>query len=165
MALQPALLGGLFIGVLGALPIVNVCDCCCLWMIGGGLVAAYLDQQQDVRPTTVQRGALAGLLAGVAGAFVWLVVASIVSVVLAPVQEQMITAVTRNARDMPPEIREWLDQMAGTEPSAAGTFVWFGVRLVLGSVFASIGGAIGASYFRKDVPPALGGPVEPPQLP
>ncbi len=39
----PALLGGLFIGMLSALPIVSVGNCCCcLWMIGGGVLAAYL---------------------------------------------------------------------------------------------------------------------------
>ena len=31
--LQPALFGGLFIGVLSALPLVSVGNCCCLWVI------------------------------------------------------------------------------------------------------------------------------------
>ena len=34
--LQPALFGGLFIGVLSALPLINIGNCCCLWVIGGG---------------------------------------------------------------------------------------------------------------------------------
>ena len=40
--MMPALLGGLFIGVLSALPIVGICNCCCLWIVGGGVLAAYL---------------------------------------------------------------------------------------------------------------------------
>ena len=33
---QPALYGGLFIGVLSALPIINIGNCCCLWVTAGG---------------------------------------------------------------------------------------------------------------------------------
>ena len=35
--LQPALLGGIFIGVMSALPIINAGNCCCcLWVLAGG---------------------------------------------------------------------------------------------------------------------------------
>ena len=38
---QPALLGGLFIGVLSALPVVNTANlCCCLWVIVGGVLTS-----------------------------------------------------------------------------------------------------------------------------
>ena len=63
--LQPALLGGLFIGVLSALPIINIGNCCCLWVLGGGALAAYLMQQNHPYPITVADGALVGLMAGV----------------------------------------------------------------------------------------------------
>src|SRR3954465_13561456 len=33
---QAALLGGLFIGILSALPLIKYC--CCIWIIGGGFV-------------------------------------------------------------------------------------------------------------------------------
>ena len=39
------------------------------------------------------------------------------------------------------------------------------IFLVVASVLATLGGMVGASYFRKDVPPALGGPINPPPLP
>ena len=39
--LQPALLGGLLIGVLSALPFVSVLNgCCCLWVILGGVLTS-----------------------------------------------------------------------------------------------------------------------------
>ena len=39
--LQPAFWGGLFIGVLSALPFVSVGNCCCcLWVVAGGVLAA-----------------------------------------------------------------------------------------------------------------------------
>ena len=50
--LQPAFFGGLFIGVLSALPIINIGNCCCcLWVIGGGVLAAYLMQQNYPYPS------------------------------------------------------------------------------------------------------------------
>ncbi len=59
--LQPALVGGLFIGVLSALPIVNTANCCCcLWVISGGVLAAYLRQQSSPVRDHVGRGRLHG---------------------------------------------------------------------------------------------------------
>ncbi len=68
--LQPALLGGLFIGVLSALPIISVGNClCCMWVIGGGVLAAYLLQQNQAAPISSSDGAMTGLLAGLVGAW------------------------------------------------------------------------------------------------
>ena len=40
---QPALAGGLVMGVLSALPLISALNaCCCLWVVSGGLVAAYV---------------------------------------------------------------------------------------------------------------------------
>ena len=66
--LQPAFFGGLFIGVLSALPIVNVGNCCCcLWVLCGGALTTYLMQQNHPYPLKVEDGLLGGLLAGVIG--------------------------------------------------------------------------------------------------
>jgi hypothetical protein len=163
VALQPALLGGLFIGILSALPVVNLCNCCCLWIVGGGAITAYLQQQSQPLPLTVGRGAQAGVLAGVIGAFVWLMTDQVLSVVLAPLQEMVVGQLLRNASDLPPELRGWLESV---EPGGAGGRVaFFFIMLVFGSMMAALGGVIGAAYFRKDVPPALGGPIPPPPLP
>jgi len=39
--LQPALLGGLAIGVLSALPVINLANCCCAWILFGGGLALW----------------------------------------------------------------------------------------------------------------------------
>jgi hypothetical protein len=162
--LHAALLGGLFNGVLSALPIVslgNYC-CCCAWVIGGGVVAAYVEQQNAATSITPARGAQAGLLAGVVGAFVWLLLTRALDAMLGPYL-QMFVEMARNASDMPPEAREVLDSMSRYEGSRyAGGFA---MMLVIGSIFSTIGGVIGAVYFRRDLPPALGGPIAPPPLP
>jgi hypothetical protein len=163
--LQAALLGGLFNGVLSALPIVslgNYC-CCCAWVIGGGLVAAYVDQQNASAPITPVRGAQVGLLAGVVGAVVWLLLSRAIDPLLAPYVQQLLREVASNASDMPPDARAWLDGLSNYEgPRYLGGFV---LMLLVGSVFSTIGGVIGAVYFRRDIPPALGGPVAPPPVP
>jgi hypothetical protein len=153
----------LFIGILSALPVVSLGNCCCLWIFGGGVLAAYLDQQNDPRPTTAGRGAFAGLTAGLIGALVWLIVSAALDVVLAPVRERVIAEMLRIARDMPPDARAALESMRAS--SALGYAFNFVVMVCTGAVFSTLGGVLGASFFRNDVPPALGGPIAPPPLP
>lgn len=161
--LQAPVLGGLFIGVLSALPVISWGNCCCLWIVGGGVLAAYLDQQNDERPTTVGRGALNGFLAGMVGAFVWLIVSLALDVVLAPVRERIASELIRVARDMPPDARAALESI-GTSSPVGYAFNFF-LLLCAGAIFSTLGGVLGAAFFRNDVPPALGGPVQPPPLP
>jgi hypothetical protein len=161
---QAPLLGGLFIGVLSALPVVGLGNCCCcLWVVCGGVLAAYLDQQRDPTPITIARGAYTGFLAGVIGAVVYLFVASTVSALMAPLQEEVTGAMSRSTTDMPPEVRQALEWVTAN-PSLSLAFDFF-VRLIVGSIVATLGGMLGAAFFRNDVPPALGGPVLPPPLP
>jgi hypothetical protein len=168
--IQAAFFGGLFIGILSALPIIQVGNCCCcLWILSGGALAAYLDRQNDPRPMTVGRGAFAGLVAGAIGALVWLVAAVALNAFIAPLQERMAAVVLQNARDMPPEVRDLLE---GVGTQASSPFRWvlgFVFQLFAGAVFATSGGALAAVMLRRDnVPPALGGDTwtgPPPPMP
>jgi len=55
--LQPALYGGLLIGVLSALPFVSAGNCCCcLWVVAGGMLAVYLRQQNSPFAITSAEG-------------------------------------------------------------------------------------------------------------
>jgi hypothetical protein len=160
--MQPALLGGVFIGVMSALPIVQVCNCCCLWIIGGGALAAYLQQQNQPAPITLGEGARAGLIAGIVGAVIWLVLSQALDVVMAPIQQRLADEVLRSATDLPPNVRAWLESV---NAERSGSYIFgFLLLLICGSVVSAAGGAIGAAYFRNDVPPALGGPIVPPPL-
>src|SRR5215216_5670198 len=156
---MPAILGGLFIGVLTALPIVNCC--CCLWMVGGGFLSAYLESQRQPTSLSILQGARIGLMAGVVGAVVWL----LVSTALSPLNVRFLE-LAGNAPDMPPEVRDMIETMKGNGLngdafSVAGKVVSFVVTLCVISIISTIGGMTGAAYFKKDVPPALGGPINP----
>ena len=141
-----ALLGGLFIGILSALPIVNVANCCCLWIVGGGLIASYL-AQADPRPMTVGRGARAGLLAGISGAFIWLFATMALNVVVAPLQERMVDSMIRNAQDMPPDVRAWLETIGNRASSPLRYVLGFLFHFFGGVIFATLGGVLGAVFF------------------
>src|SRR5262245_54663069 len=105
--MQAAIVGGVFNGVLSALPIISIGNCCCLWITGGGVIAAYLQQQNTGRSLRASEGAFLGMLAGLIGAVVWLAAYAAVDVVMAPLQERMLDVVNTSV-DVPPEVREWL---------------------------------------------------------
>jgi hypothetical protein len=76
----------------------------------------------------------------------------------------MVEGMIRSAEDMPPEARDWLETMgsggSGLQHAAGFAFHLFA------AIFAALGGLLGAMFFRRDVPPAIGGdPFIPPPLP
>ena len=164
--IRSAALGGLFIGVLSALPFVSAGNCCCcMWMVSGGALAAYLEIQQKNRTLTGGEGAAIGALSGVIGAFVWMPIAVALAVLLGPLQRAFFEEFARNARDMPPEAREVLENMGGGGGVGASLFGFIFQLFVIGTIFAAIGGVLSAVYFKKEVPPALGGDWVPPLPP
>jgi hypothetical protein len=69
--LKPALLGGLIVGVLSAIPFINYC--CCIWALGGGVLAAYIYIKSSPLPVKMGDGAMVGGLAGVVGGIIYFV--------------------------------------------------------------------------------------------
>ena len=160
---QPALVGGLVLGVLSALPIVSAGNlCCCLWVVSGGLVASYLLQQNHPGPITPGDGALVGLLAGLIGAFVQTIVAIPVEILVAPMERAMLQRFMDMAGNMPVEMRDAFDRYS----SNGAPFGMLGVilrrviglvfMLFIGAMFSTLGGLLGAVIFRKE--PSAGAP-------
>lgn len=153
--LQPALLGGVFIGVMSALPIVNIGNCCCcLWVLAGGALAVYLRKQNSTIPITAAEGALVGLFAGVIGGVVWAVLNIPIQMFMGPIQAQWIGRLaSAGNQDMPPELREMLDQMgSGAALGAAGIFMSL-LNIVMTSIFGMLGGLLGVAIFNRNSPP------------
>ena len=160
---QAALLGGLFIGVLSALPIVNVANCCCLWIAGGGALSAYLARQDTAPPVSPRQGAVAGLLAGVVGAAVWLVAFAALDVVVGPLEQRMVAAMLDRSVDIPPDVRDMLATIGQQASSPVRYVLGFLFQLFAGAIFSTLGGLLGAIFFHRDTPAAPGGdPVPPP---
>jgi hypothetical protein len=153
------LVGGLVMGVLSALPIVSLGNaCCCLWVLSGGAVAAYLLQQEATGPITPGDGALVGLLAGLCGAVVEVIVSIPITIVVGPMERALIERAVDMAGSMPPEMRDALERVRGggmaggaffVASRAAALILW----LCVGAIFSTLGGLIGAAIFRKPASP------------
>lgn len=147
---QPALLGGLFIGVLSSLPVVNLC--CCLWVVGGGVLTVYLQRQRTplsgTNPTT--EAVVGGLLAGLVGGILQAMFSALVltSGGLSPAEVQDVL----NRFQMPPEMVERVTTMV-----ASGAFLIISllVTLPIYAVFSLLGALLGVALFKKTPPPTL----------
>jgi hypothetical protein len=159
--LMPAVWGGLFLGVLSTLPFVNLGNClCCMWVVGGGALAAYLLQQNQPAPITLGDGALVGLLAGLVGTIVSAVLAIPMQYVLEPLGLGLQSQWAEAMRDFP-EAREVLDRV-GTGFIMALSTVFM---LFLNMVVATIGGVLGAAVFGRKLPPLPPVAMTPPPPP
>ena len=160
---QPALIGGLVSGLLSALPLIAGGNlCCCLWIVSGGVVAAFVLQQSQPEPIAPGDGALVGLLAGVAGAFVYLVVSIPINMMVAPMERRVFQRLVETMGNMPPEFRDYANSsLASGLGTGLRTLFGFVFMLMLGAIFSTIGGLLGALVFAKkaprgviDIPPA-----------
>ena len=147
--LKPALLGGLIVGVLSALPFVSLC--CCIWAIGGGLLAGMLYIKSSPTPVATGDGAIVGALSGVVGAVIYLIIGLPIALLrgTADMEEQL----TRSGVHLP---------FTGTILLLVGGLVAALALLVL----ATLGGLLAVPIFEKrkpgDLPPPpptdMGGP-------
>lgn len=150
--LQPALLGGVFIGVLSALPFISAANCCCcLWVIAGGVLAVYLRQQNSPLALPPSEGALMGLMAGFIGGIIAGVLGYVISLAVGPWQNEWMLRIIESNPDAPPEMREMFERMAAN----AGAFALAGIVMntVIYSVFGLLGGLLGTVIFKKNAPP------------
>jgi hypothetical protein len=145
-------------GVLSALPIISAGNaCCCLWVVSGGVIAAYLFQQNQTTPITPGDGALIGLLAGLAGAFVQFVVKIPIDILVGPMEQAMVQRLL-DMGTMPPEMHDMLDRY-GRGAAMGGAFfiisriVGLMFWVFVGGIFSTLGGLLGALIFRKQTPP------------
>ena len=138
--LKPAILGGLIAGVLSSIPVLNYC--CCIWSIGGGVLAGFLYIKSSPVPVKVGEGAVIGLLSGIIGAVLY----GIIGVPIA----YFISG---------GNIEETLRGTGLQLPAGISGLLLFVIsRLIAGVtllVLSIIGGLISVPIFekRKDVPP------------
>jgi len=149
--LQASLLGGLFIGILSVLPVVNLLNlCCCLWVVTGGVLTTYLRQQGQSSPIDGTEAALTGFLAGLVGG----VGSGVLSLLMVSVVGDMGARVRQMAEQMPqlpPEVR---DQMLAFDSGSGFVLLTTLLTVPIYAVFAMLGGLLGLVFFRKPTAPA-----------
>lgn len=148
--LKPALLGGLIVGLLSAIPFINYC--CCIWAIGGGALAGFLYIKSSPTPVPTGDGAIVGALAGVFGGLIYIVIGLPIAFLVgtAAMEEQL----ARSGVQMP---------FSGAVLLVVGALIGALCLLLL----ATLGGLLSIPIFEKrkaggppPPPPATGGPGE-----
>ena len=144
--LKPALLGGLIVGILSAIPILNYC--CCIWGIGGGVLAGFLYIKSSPVPVKVGEGAVIGLLSGIIGAVLYFIIGVPIAYFISGAN-----------------LEQTLSRAGVQLPAGLSGLAIFVVSGLVGGavlfVLSIVGGLISVPIFekRKDVPP----PPLPPQ--
>jgi hypothetical protein len=130
--LKPALIGGVIVGLLSAIPFVNYC--CCIWAIGGGALASFLYIKSSPVPVKPGDGAIVGALAGLVGAIIYLIIGIPVALVYGA--EAMEQAFRQSGVQLP---------VTGTVAVILGALL---VALLL-LVLAVVGGLIAVPLLEK----------------
>jgi hypothetical protein len=151
--LQASLLGGLFIGILSALPIVGAANyCCCLWVVVGGVLTTYLRQQGRAVSVDAPDAALSGLLAGLIGAIIYIVF----SVLLLSLSGDMIEAQIRTMAEQYPQLpTDVRDRLLAFSAGPNMVLLIAFVTIPTYAMFSMAGSLLGLLFFRKPPAPAV----------
>ena len=154
---QPAILGGLLIGILSSLPVIGLANCCCLWVISGGMLTVYLQQQSKPEPVETGDAVIGGLIAGLIGAVIYCTVLYVKMMVLGPVVQTALENVRQQLEgnpDIPAGVRDFVLNMIGGSGMLVMTAL---ITIPLYAVFGMLGALLGTALFRKKQPPVVQG--------
>ena len=156
-----ALIGGAVAGVLSGIPFVNCL--CCLWIIGGGMLAAYILSKDSPVALSAGDGAIVGVFTGIVAA----VAQAILSFLFRPVNREffrrMMERFAEYAEEMPPGFEEFLEGGSATM-SVSGFFIGLIFSAIVFSALGALGGIIGISLFgKKSLPTRTEGVIDVPK--
>jgi hypothetical protein len=76
------------------------------------------------------------------------------NILTGPFQQRLFQRIAESQPDLPDNVRQMVDNMGIGGVSIVGTIMAFFMMLVLGAVFSSLGGLLGAFFFKKKALPA-----------
>ncbi len=157
--LKPALIGGVLLGLLSAIPVVNLVNiCCCLWALIGGLLASYLYIKNSPVPARAGDGAILGALAGLVGAVIVVIIGIPISIIAGGITRELLIRLIENLNPGQAEAIRTQMEAGSTIPGAILNGIVLAVLLV---IFSTIGGLLGVPIFEKRKGPI---PPPPPQM-
>jgi hypothetical protein len=150
--LQPALTGGMFLGVLSSVPIISAGNCFfCMWVLLGGGIATIMLTRQRPSGITYGDGAFGGVLSGLVGAVIGTILQMSFRAIATRVfesQQQQIEQILNQVGAEGP-MRDWiLRAMSGEISAATVTFTFF-ANVIAYSLFAMIGGILTIALLNK----------------
>jgi hypothetical protein len=176
--LKPALIGGVALGILSALPMIGMFNCvCCAWVVAGGLLAAHLYVKESSSPVSLGRGAALGLITGGIGAVISALFSIPIFLMSSGLGKFNFAEALKQQMDkmpnVPPESRQMMETLAA---NGGMTFLFvilgFFFSLIVFSLFGLIGSTIGVALFEKRTvgtppsnPPVIPPPVDLPPPP
>jgi hypothetical protein len=152
--LIPALYGGVIMGLLSAIPFVNLINCfCCAGVILGGIIAVYFYKNNfspDTPPFTAGDCLLVGLMAGFVGAFVGTALSLIVAAMFGDIMREFAQNVLLNSNlNIPDDLRAKLEEaFAQKSRTGAMVIVSYVFALIIDMIFGIVGGLIGYGIFK-----------------
>jgi hypothetical protein len=150
--LQPALTGGMFLGVLSSVPFIQAGNCFfCMWVLLGGGIATIMVLRQRPSGITYGDGAFVGVLSGLVGAVIGTILQMsfrAMATRLFESQQQQIEQILNQAGAEGP-MRDWiLRAMSGEISTLTVTFTFF-TNVIAYSLFAMIGGILTIALLNK----------------
>ena len=147
--IQPAVTGGMFLGVLASVPIISLGFC--MWVLLGGGIAVVMLTRQRSTPITYGDGAFVGVLSGLFGAVVGTILQMSFRAIAARLfesgQQQLEQLLQQIGAEGP--MRDWILRAASGEISATTLIFTFFTNLLVFSLFAMIGGILTIALLNK----------------
>ena len=165
--LRAAILGGLIIGAISGLPGLNLLNfCCCAGILVGGVMSVYIYRKEftsEMPPMESSDALILGIISGIIGALVTTFLSAIVSLVLGPVETEMmrnfIEKLAQKLEDrgsLPPgtldNMRDQLEKAIREAGTIGGILRSLVYALILYPIFSMLGGLIGYGIFGKKKP-------------
>ena len=154
--IKAAAIGGSVAGVASEIPLVGAINvACCALIIGGAILAVYLAFRNEPPTETSQLGAgaaigaLSGVFAAVAGTIISVPLAWLFGNAMAEgISEFLESSDAVQIEGLPRDLLESLSS-SGEGVALGALLLGFVFSLVLYTIFATLGGVVGAAIFRK----------------
>lgn len=147
----PALIGGGVAGVLSGIPLF--CCLCCLWIIGGAMLASYLLAKNSPVALSAGDGAIVGVFSGIIAAVVNVFVSIPFQKITADLIDKAIEYLPQSTEEMPFGMERLME--GGAEGTTiSGFFFLLVITAIIFSILGALGGIIGISLFGKKFLPA-----------
>jgi len=135
--LKPALISGVIGGLLSAIPILNLPNCCCLWVILPVIWACFMYRKEygfvDIGPGAAL-GAITGAIIGIIGGFLGIIMMAIFGTMYMAFIMNMIQSF-----NVPAESLQRMQLMGSSVLSSiAGIFIYTAIGALVGLIMGAI---------------------------
>lgn len=142
----PALIGGGVAGVISGIPYFSCL--CCLWVIGGAMLASYLLAKNSPVALSAGDGAIVGAFSGIIAAVVHTLVSIPFAKMTADLMQKALEYLPEYTEEMPPGL-ENLMRGGGEGTNIPLFFLGLVITAIVFALFGVLGGIIGISLFGK----------------